>query len=82
MERGVFVMFKKRYEKFYECVKMHRTFLLLWIGFFICMSIILWGCTISVSMAHTEGQASDVIDETQAPANTVSPNLQIPLKGV
>ena len=38
------------------------------------------GCTYNVSMAHTEGTASDVIDDTQAPENTVSPNLTIPLK--
>ncbi len=36
------------------------------------------GCTYNISMAHTEGTASDVIDDTQAPTNTVSPNLEIP----
>ena len=36
-------------------------------------------CTYNVSMAHTEGQATDIIDDTQTPSNTVSPNLNLPL---
>ncbi len=39
------------------------------------------GCTYNISMAHTEGTASDVIDDTQSPQNTVSPNIEIPAIG-
>lgn len=39
------------------------------------------GCTYNISMAHTSGQASDVIDDTQSPRDTVSPNIEAPLLG-
>lgn len=35
-------------------------------------------CTYNVSMAHTEGTAEDVIDDTQSNTPNVSPNLSIP----
>lgn len=38
-----------------------------------------FSCTYNVSMAHTEGQAIDTIDDTQTPSNNVSPNLNLPL---
>ncbi len=38
-------------------------------------------CTYNISMAHTEGQADDVIRDTLTPQNTVSPDIQIPLVG-
>lgn len=34
---------------------------------------ILSSCTYNISMAHTSGMASDVIDDTQSPQNTLSP---------
>lgn len=37
------------------------------------------GCTVSVTTLHTQGEASDVIDETQSPNVKVDPNLQIPI---
>lgn len=38
-------------------------------------------CTYTnVSMAHTEGTASDVIDDTASSTPTISANLEIPLK--
>ncbi|HXN74964.1 MAG TPA: hypothetical protein VN855_00545 [Candidatus Acidoferrum sp.] len=51
------------------------------------MPILIWclmfcsGCTFNISMAHTEGSASDVIDDTQAPTNDIAPQLQIPMIG-
>lgn len=39
------------------------------------------GCTTySVTMVHSQGSASDVVDETQAPSTstTVSPNVSVP----
>lgn len=37
-------------------------------------------CTYNVSMAHTEGQAEDVIDDTASNNPNVSPSLSIPVK--
>ena len=47
--------------------------LLIW-----AMKIILVGCTYSINMAHTEGVASDLIDETQSATPDISPNIDIP----
>jgi hypothetical protein len=38
------------------------------------------GCTYSITMVHTEGTASDVVDDTDTPTSTISPNINIPLK--
>lgn len=35
-------------------------------------------CTYSITMVHTEGQASDVVDETQTPSTTLTPTVSIP----
>lgn len=40
--------------------------------------LILSGCTYSITMVHTEGQANDVVDETQSTSTDVKPNLNIP----
>ena len=50
---------------------------------FMCLlilSLILVGCTYSITMVHTQGQASDVVDETASntPTTTVSPTIKIP----
>ncbi len=37
-------------------------------------------CTATVTVVHTEGQATDVVDET--PTNTVNPTLSIPIESV
>ncbi len=47
----------------------------------IYLLILLIGCcTYSITMVHTQGQATDVVDETEnnTPSTTVSPNLTIP----
>ena len=36
------------------------------------------GCTYSITMVHTEGTASDVVDEAATPTSTISPNVNIP----
>jgi len=41
---------------------------------------LLSSCTYSITMVHTEGTASDVVDEQQTPSTTVSPNLTVPVK--
>jgi hypothetical protein len=44
---------------------------------FIAM-LALSACTYSIKMVHTEGNASDVVDETSSPTSSVSPNVNIP----
>ena len=44
------------------------------------ISLFLTGCTYSINMVHTEGSASDVVDETQTSDPTISPTLKIPVK--
>lgn len=41
---------------------------------FICLN----ACTYSVVMNHTEGEASDMVDENQTTSPNVSPNIVIP----
>lgn len=41
-------------------------------------AMIFSACTYNVSMVHTEGTASDVIDETTSNEPNVSPNISIP----
>lgn len=39
----------------------------------------LTSCTYNVSMAHTQGTATDTIDDTASNAPNVSPNVTVPL---
>ena len=39
-------------------------------------------CTYNISMVHTAGTASDVIDEVSSQTADVKPTLTIPLKGI
>lgn len=48
--------------------------------FLISLMALLSSCTYSITQVHTQGQASDVVDEQQTPSTTVSPNLSIPVK--
>jgi len=45
-------------------------------------SLILSACTFNVSMAHTQGTATDTIDDTASNQPNVSPSLTVPVKGV
>lgn len=38
----------------------------------------LTSCTYSITMVHTEGQATDVVDETATNSPDVSPTVSIP----
>ncbi len=42
------------------------------------LTVIIAGCTYSVTLAHTQGVASDLIDETQSAQADVKPNIEIP----
>ena len=39
---------------------------------------VMCSCTYSITMVHTEGQASDVVDETQTNTPDVKTSLSIP----
>jgi hypothetical protein len=41
---------------------------------------LLASCTYSITMVHTEGEASDVVDDTTTPTANVSPTVSIPTK--
>ena len=43
--------------------------------------LLLTGCTCSITMIHTEGEATDVVDETatNSPSMSVTPKILIPL---
>ena len=45
----------------------------------ISLICLLSSCTYNVSMAHTEGTADDVIDDTASNTPNVSPTVTIPL---
>lgn len=46
---------------------------------FVCMTC-LQACTYSITMVHTQGEATDVVDETatNAPSTSVTPTVSIP----
>lgn len=48
------------------------------------LSLMLTGCTYSITMVHTEGQATDVVDETatNTPSTTVSPTVSVVPKSI
>lgn len=41
--------------------------------------LFLQSCTYSITMAHTEGSATDLIDETQTNTPDVSPTVTLPI---
>ena len=48
--------------------------------FIVSILFLLTGCTYSVTMAHTEGQANDVVDETQSTSAKVDPAINVPVQ--
>lgn len=51
---------------------------LLTLSMLVCMT----ACTYNVSMAHTEGTAEDVIDDTASNTPNVSPTVTVPVSSV
>lgn len=45
----------------------------------LCFALLFSGCTISVTTLHTQGTASDVVDENQTSTPTVNASAEIPL---
>lgn len=50
---------------------MKKLFLL---GLVACLT----GCTYSITQVHTQGTATDVVDETATPSTSVTPTVSIP----
>jgi hypothetical protein len=44
----------------------------------ISLTLLLTGCTYSISMVHTQGTAEDVIDTNQRADGDVSPTVDLP----
>jgi hypothetical protein len=44
----------------------------------VMFACLLTACTYNISMAHTEGTATDTIDDTASNQPTVSPTISIP----
>lgn len=43
-----------------------------------CLISAITSCTYSINMIHSEGTATDMIDENQAPSTDLSPTISIP----
>lgn len=46
---------------------------------YIILMAILSGCTYSITMVHTQGVASDVVDEVQSAEPDIKADLSLPL---
>lgn len=44
--------------------------------------LVLMSCTISINLVHTEGHASDVVDETDTVDPDISPDITVPVHGI
>ncbi len=45
--------------------------------YLILLALVLSSCTYSLNFIHSEGTASDLVDETQATSPTVSPTVNL-----
>ena len=50
--------------------------------FLISIIALLSSCTYSITMVHTEGTASDVVEEDQKASPVVSPTVTVPVKAI
>lgn len=57
---------------------MKDLFFLLTMILVISLCFFLIACTYSINMVHTQGSASDVVDENQTPSADVRPNITLP----
>ncbi len=47
--------------------------------YIIPLLVILQSCTYSINMIHSEGSASDMVDENQTATPNVSPTITVPM---
>jgi len=45
---------------------------------FLAICLLLAGCTYTVNLVHTQGQASDVVDDASMPSTSIVPTVTIP----
>ncbi len=45
---------------------------------FLPLALFLTACTYSINQVHTEGEATDVVDENQTASADISPTLKTP----
>jgi hypothetical protein len=45
----------------------------------VSLLLLLSSCTYSITQVHTEGTATDVVDEQQKPSTSLSPTISIPI---
>jgi hypothetical protein len=45
----------------------------------ILISVLFAGCTYSITMVHTQGEANDVVDTSQTSKSEASADLKLPL---
>lgn len=57
------------------CMGLLWTFLCVIAGVCLCT---LHSCTYSLNVVHTQGSATDLIDEQQSPTNDINPSVTIP----
>ena len=69
---------QNEYEQVREMMK-RITGLLFLIACLLMCAVYLTGCTYSITMVHTEGTASDVVDETATNSTDVSPDIKLPM---
>lgn len=67
---------------FYEITITNFVFIFLYSSLIVFITALLCSCTVSVTTIHTQGEAADVVDQTQKASPTVSPNIDIPISGV
>ncbi len=48
------------------------------ICFIFFMSLIMFSCTYNISMVHTEGTATDLIDTSQTPTSDLQADISLP----
>jgi len=60
-------------------------FILLWLSTLFavaCVGVMLMGCSYSITMVHTEGTATDVVDETASNTPTTSVSVPVSAAGL
>jgi len=49
---------------------------------FLVIPVLLSGCTVSLTLANTHGQASDVVDSTPTTSTEASADVKIPVSAI
>lgn len=69
---------QSEHEQVREMMK-RMTCLIFLVACLLVAGVYLTGCTYSITMVHTEGTASDVVDETATNSPDIKPDITIPL---